>query len=176
MPTRSSATRSTTTAGTASRRRTRCISCTSPSGGTTTLDLSKATGQFTVDWFDPRNGGALKKGSVTTVKGGAAVALGTPPDNPDEDWLAVVRRRLTMRLRMRPGCALLPAFSALTAFGGFDLAAQDHVGQYAQSDIVKGSRGVCGALRVVSRAQRQQYRDRQSGTRAGSGSRRQTTT
>jgi hypothetical protein len=63
-----------------------------PSGGTTTLDLSKAAGRFSVDWFDPRNGGPMKKGSVPTVNGGAAVALGTPPDNPGEDWLAVVRR------------------------------------------------------------------------------------
>jgi hypothetical protein len=63
-----------------------------PTGGTTTLDLTKATGQFTVEWFDPRNGGALRKGSVTTVKGGAPAALGMPPDNPNEDWLAVVRR------------------------------------------------------------------------------------
>src|SRR5688572_11189730 len=63
-----------------------------PSGNTTTLDLSKATGQFTVEWFDPRNGGALKKGSVTTVKGGAPAGLGVPPDNPSEDWLVVVRR------------------------------------------------------------------------------------
>jgi hypothetical protein len=63
-----------------------------PSGGTTTLDLSKATGQFAVDWFDPRNGGALKKGTVAGVKGGAPSALGLPPDNPSEDWLVVVRR------------------------------------------------------------------------------------
>ena len=63
-----------------------------PSGGTATLDLSKAAGQFSVDWFDPRNGGPMKKGSVATVKGGAAIALGAPPDNPGEDWLAVVRR------------------------------------------------------------------------------------
>ena len=62
-----------------------------PSGGTATLDLSKASGQFAVEWFDPRNGGALK-GSVVTVKGGAPAALGMPPDNPTEDWLAVVRR------------------------------------------------------------------------------------
>ena len=92
MPTSWSATTSTTTADTASRRRTSVYLVYLPSGGTTTLDLSKASGQFTVEWFDPRNGGALKKGSVTTVKGGAPAALGMPPDNPDEDWLAVVRR------------------------------------------------------------------------------------
>ena len=63
-----------------------------PSGDTATLDLSKAAGQFTVDWFDPRNGGPLRKGSVATVKAGGPAALGMPPDNPGEDWLAVVRR------------------------------------------------------------------------------------
>lgn len=64
-----------------------------PTGGTTTLDLSKATGEFSVKWFDPRNGGPLNNGTVATVTGGAAAALGLPPDNPDEDWLAVVRHR-----------------------------------------------------------------------------------
>jgi len=63
-----------------------------PSGGAASLDLSKATGQFTVEWFDPRGGGPLKSGSVTSVKGGATVPLGMPPDNLNEDWLAVVRR------------------------------------------------------------------------------------
>jgi hypothetical protein len=64
-----------------------------PTGGTATLDLSSASGQFTVDWFDPRNGGPYKKGSVTSVKGGGGADLGVPPDTPDEDWLVVVRRR-----------------------------------------------------------------------------------
>ena len=63
-----------------------------PSGNAATLDLSKATGEFTVEWFDPRHGGALRKGSVTAVKGGAPAPLGMPPDDPNEDWLAVVRR------------------------------------------------------------------------------------
>ena len=63
-----------------------------PSGGLTSLDLSKASGQFTVGWFDPRNGGPLKQGSVQTLKGGASVALGAPPEIPGEDWLIVVRR------------------------------------------------------------------------------------
>jgi hypothetical protein len=63
-----------------------------PAGDTTQLDLSNASGQFTVSWFDPRNGGPLKKGSVSTVKAGANVSLGTPPENTTEDWLIVVRR------------------------------------------------------------------------------------
>ena len=69
-----------------------------PSGNTATLDLSKATGQFTVEWFDPRNGGALKKGSVTTVKGGAPAPLGMPPDNPERRLAGRRATELKMRL------------------------------------------------------------------------------
>ena len=63
-----------------------------PTGNTTNLDLSRASGQFAVGWFDPRNGGPLKKGSVSTVTGGATVPLGAPPDSATEDWVIVVRR------------------------------------------------------------------------------------
>ena len=63
-----------------------------PSGGSTTLDLSKASGQFIVEWFDPRNGGTLQHGSVPTVTGGSPIELGRPADNPNEDWVAIVRR------------------------------------------------------------------------------------
>jgi hypothetical protein len=60
-------------------------------GGTTDLDLSGATGKFDVKWFNPRTGGALRYGSVTSVNGGSRAAIGQPPEEADEDWLAVVR-------------------------------------------------------------------------------------
>jgi hypothetical protein len=63
-----------------------------PTGGTATLDLREASGSFTVSWFDPRNGGALKRGSLASVKAGGQAALGQAPDSPSEDWLVVVRR------------------------------------------------------------------------------------
>jgi hypothetical protein len=63
-----------------------------PKGGTTDLDLSGATGAFTVSWFNPRTGGVLAAGSVKTLNGGGKVALGTPPADAGEDWLAVVRK------------------------------------------------------------------------------------
>ena len=63
-----------------------------PAGGTASLDLSQASGPFTVRWFDPRRGGAPKTGGVTRVTGGSTVALGAPPDSPTEDWVALVRR------------------------------------------------------------------------------------
>lgn len=61
-------------------------------GGSADLDLSGVTGMFGVTWFDPRNGGTLKRGSVASVTGGKPVSLGLPPDNAIEDWLVVVRR------------------------------------------------------------------------------------
>ena len=67
-------------------------SATPAGGGSATLDLSGASGLFTVAWFDPRNGGALKRGRVAAVKGGGPAALGPSPDSPTEDWLVVVRR------------------------------------------------------------------------------------
>ena len=64
-----------------------------PAGNTASLNLSTATGQFSVTWFDPRNGGGLERGSIATVEAGATAAIGAPPNNPGEDWLALVRRR-----------------------------------------------------------------------------------
>jgi hypothetical protein len=63
-----------------------------PGGGTAELDLTAATGRFSVAWFDPRRGGGLQSGSLTAVEGGAKRGLGHPPSEPGEDWLAIVRR------------------------------------------------------------------------------------
>lgn len=63
-----------------------------PYGGTTTLDLSAAAGDYKVMWFNPRTGGELQAGSVSTVSGGKSVQVGTPPAADKEDWLCVIRR------------------------------------------------------------------------------------
>ena len=63
-----------------------------PQGGTTTLDLTSATGEFDVLWFDTRNGGDLRQGSVVKANGGREVSLGLPPSDTGADWLIVVRR------------------------------------------------------------------------------------
>ncbi|MHC4875624.1 MAG: DUF5060 domain-containing protein [Planctomycetota bacterium] len=63
-----------------------------PKGGSTKLDLRNASGRFSIRWFDPRNGGKLQNGSVTSAHGGSHVSLGTSPDAATQDWLIVVRR------------------------------------------------------------------------------------
>jgi len=62
-----------------------------PNGGSAELDLADATGTFTVRWFNPRTGGVLSEGTVPAVRGGGKVALGMPPADAAQDWLAVVR-------------------------------------------------------------------------------------
>ncbi|MGQ9607503.1 MAG: DUF5060 domain-containing protein [Thermogutta sp.] len=63
-----------------------------PSGGTCDLDLSGVTGDFAVRWYDPRNGGELRIGSVKRVAGGKVVSLGQPPAHEGEDWVILVRK------------------------------------------------------------------------------------
>lgn len=62
-----------------------------PNGGDCQLDLSGQAGEYSVQWFNPREGGALRSGSVTKVTAGSQVSTGTAPDA--SDWLIVVRRK-----------------------------------------------------------------------------------
>ncbi len=60
-----------------------------PAGVAPELSLEK--GRYTVRWFDPRHGGALRPGSSSKVDGGNGfVPLGQPPADPDKDWVVLV--------------------------------------------------------------------------------------
>jgi len=68
------------------------------SGGTTQLDLGSTPGTFSVQWFNPRTGGKLQKGTVSEVKGPGSVAIGLPPEDTDKvalatpaDWVALIK-------------------------------------------------------------------------------------
>ena len=50
-------------------------------------------GEYTVRWYNPRAGGELLQGSAGTVKGPGAQPIGTPPSEPDRDWVALVKRK-----------------------------------------------------------------------------------
>lgn len=60
-------------------------------GGPIEVDLAEATGVFEVLWFNPRAGGSMQHGSTKAVMGGGKVAIGTPPGNDEQDWLAIIR-------------------------------------------------------------------------------------
>ncbi|HEU4961558.1 MAG TPA: DUF5060 domain-containing protein [Sphingomonas sp.] len=63
-----------------------------PDGGTTTLDLSKASGTFEVKWYNPRTGGSLQDGTVRIVQGGASRSLGKAPTDVTSDWAVLIRK------------------------------------------------------------------------------------
>ena len=63
-----------------------------PFGGPAALDLSGYTGDFSVQWYNPRTGGELETGSEATVVGGDVVDLGNPPDASGPDWVVLLRR------------------------------------------------------------------------------------
>ncbi len=57
-----------------------------------------APGAYSLEWYDPRNGGALQTGSRKTVRAGemqmrsdGAVAL-SPPSHPGKDWVALLKK------------------------------------------------------------------------------------
>lgn len=58
-----------------------------PSG---TLNLSGVAGTFEQRWFNPRTG--VFEGARRTVTAGTRVAFGTPPSDPDQDWVVLLRR------------------------------------------------------------------------------------
>ncbi len=58
-------------------------------GGSSELWLPEAS--YSIRWFDPRNGGDLKEGTVSTVSGGGFRSLGAPPHDKERDWVALVR-------------------------------------------------------------------------------------
>lgn len=58
------------------------------------LNLGSDGAKYAVDWFNPRTGGALAKGTVQTVSAtGGQVSLGNPPGDASQDWVVLVRRQ-----------------------------------------------------------------------------------
>ncbi|MEM9282150.1 MAG: DUF5060 domain-containing protein [Verrucomicrobiota bacterium] len=59
-----------------------------PNGGSRDLDLSAADGDFTLQWFNPRDGNFHEE--EVTVSGGGTLTLTAP--GKEEDWLGVLSR------------------------------------------------------------------------------------
>jgi hypothetical protein len=63
-----------------------------PNGGETAINLEQATGVYSIEWFDPRNGGPMMQTGPSTVEGGRWVKLGPPPSDPAKDWVIILRK------------------------------------------------------------------------------------
>jgi len=56
-----------------------------------TINLEAYEGTaFTLEWYDPRNGGKLQPG--TRITGGSKAPVGLPPSEHSKDWVALVRK------------------------------------------------------------------------------------
>ena len=64
-----------------------------PHGGTCSLDLSGDEGTYSMQWYNPREGGALQDGVVKEVEGGKVQLIGPPPGSPDHDWAILLRKK-----------------------------------------------------------------------------------
>jgi len=72
-----------------------------PNGKPTKLNLANETGEYVVKWFNPRTGGEMKTGSISTVTAGSHVDLGAPPmrdaaakgSSEENDWVVVVKKK-----------------------------------------------------------------------------------
>ncbi len=67
-----------------------------PSSGRYSIDLSKATGDFVVSWYDPVKGGELLQGDVVTIQGGGKRNLGAAPqverEAKNNDWVLLIKK------------------------------------------------------------------------------------
>lgn len=70
--------------------------------GSSTLDLTGQSGTYSVRWYNPRSGGALLTGSLTSVSGGGVRALGAPPADSTQDWVILVRNTGTTPVNQAP--------------------------------------------------------------------------
>lgn len=53
------------------------------------LDAEQA---FSLQWFNPREGGKMQDGNINSLQGKGFQSLGEPPAEADKDWIAVIRR------------------------------------------------------------------------------------
>jgi Putative collagen-binding domain of a collagenase len=66
-------------------------------GGLATVNLTGLGGipfnpSMSVDWYDPRNGGGLQKGTVKEIQlGVSSQSLGLAPNNNQQDWVVLLR-------------------------------------------------------------------------------------
>ena len=67
-----------------------------PNASDVSIDLQSHAGEWSVQWYDPRNGGELQTGSVGLITGAGLQNLGVPPSTSQKDWVALVKRNYTI--------------------------------------------------------------------------------
>ena len=57
-----------------------------------TIDLTSFADEVSIQWFDPRNGGGLQRGTVSQAKPEYRTNVGFPPNNAEADWVLLIQR------------------------------------------------------------------------------------
>jgi hypothetical protein len=60
--------------------------------GSGSINLENQTGEYSIKWFDPRNGGALQTGTIQKLKAGKTHEIGVAPSEPHKDWVVLIRK------------------------------------------------------------------------------------
>ncbi len=61
--------------------------------GLGSINLENVEGDFSVQWFDPRNGGELQEGKLKKAKGGQTIELKDAPSEPQKDWVVILKKK-----------------------------------------------------------------------------------
>lgn len=61
-------------------------------GGSADINI-KGSGEYSVQWYNPRTGGALQDGSIKQVTASANTTIGEPPADRNKDWVALIRKQ-----------------------------------------------------------------------------------
>lgn len=61
-----------------------------PNGGSAAIDLSSESGQWTVQWYNPRTG-EMATSETESVTASKNVEIGPPPAEQDQDWAVLLR-------------------------------------------------------------------------------------
>jgi len=61
--------------------------------GKGSINLENTDGKFEVNWFDPRNGGALQNGKTKFIEGGKIQQIKGAPSEPEKDWVVLLRKK-----------------------------------------------------------------------------------
>ncbi|MGD1893290.1 MAG: DUF5060 domain-containing protein [Cyclobacteriaceae bacterium] len=58
---------------------------------TPSLNIGSSEKEFSVLWYDPRQGGDLQEGTIPNVTATGEVNIGYPPADREKDWVALIR-------------------------------------------------------------------------------------
>ena len=57
------------------------------------ISMVGLTGRYSINWYNPREGGPLLQGSLTLITAGSTtVSYGDAPGMDDKDWVVLLRR------------------------------------------------------------------------------------